>query len=59
MGEDFDYLRLVYLIGVFILVAPGIAFVLRDKSKLLQYTVMWLAIIAAIAIFYRMFGWPA
>ena len=56
MEPQFDSLRLVYLLGVLIIVAPGLVYVLRDKSRALRNTVVWLAIAAAVAVLYRLFG---
>ena len=56
MEQGFDSLRLVYLLGVMIIVAPGLVYVLRDKSVVLRNLVVWLAVAAVIAIGYRLYG---
>ena len=56
MDQEFDSLRLVYLLGVMIIVAPGLVYVLRDKSAVLRNLVVWLAVAAAVTIGYRLYG---
>ena len=58
MDNSFDYLHLIYLLGVLILVAPGGLYILRNKSRALRQVVLWLSIIVVLALFYRAFGWP-
>lgn len=58
MEQGFDHLQLVYLLGVLILVAPGAAYALRNKSRSLRQAVLWLSITIALAYVYKIFGWP-
>jgi len=54
--ENFDYARLVYLLGLMILVWPGIYYFRRNASKVMRYLLIWIAIGLSVAIIYLLFG---
>ena len=56
MNQEFDLLRLVYLLGFFILVWPAAWAMRRSKSEALRNMAIWIVIAAALAAAYLAFG---
>ena len=55
--QDFQWLHLVYLLGVMILVGPAFFYAIRNRSQALKNVAIWLAIAVAVAALYMVFGW--
>ncbi len=53
--EQFQWLQVLYLIGVLALVGPAVWVVSRRRPGVLRYVTLWLAIAVAVAVAYRLF----
>jgi len=48
--DKFDIARLIALIGAFILVAPALFYIVRDRKAAFRNAVIWFAIVGAILL---------
>ncbi len=48
--DGFDIARLIALIGAFILVAPALFYILRDRHAAMRNAVIWFAIIGGLLL---------
>ncbi len=53
--ERFQWLQVLYLIGVLALVGPAVWVMSRRRRGVLRYVTLWLTIAVAIAVAYRLF----
>lgn len=50
--ENFDLVRLVWLIGAMVLVLPGVIYGLRDRRAAVRNVAIWAALVAVVAVAY-------
>ena len=48
--DGYDIARLIALIGAFVLVAPALWFVFRDRNAAMKNAVIWIAIVGALLL---------
>jgi hypothetical protein len=48
--DKFDITRLIALIGAFILVAPALFYIVRDRRAAFRNAVIWFAIVGAVLL---------
>lgn len=48
--DGFDMARLIALIGAFILVAPALFYILRDRHAAMRNAVIWFAIVGGLLL---------
>jgi hypothetical protein len=48
--DKFDIARLIALIGAFILVAPALFYIVRDRRAAFRNAVIWFAIVGAVLL---------
>jgi hypothetical protein len=56
--DRFDTMRLVYLLGVLLLISPALFMVFRERSVLLRNLAIWLGVAASAALLYVLLGRP-
>lgn len=56
--DQFDTMRLVYLLALLLVISPGLFMLFRDRSALLRNLAVWLGIAAAAALLYTLLGQP-
>jgi hypothetical protein len=57
--ENFDLVRLVWLIGAMALVLPGFIYGLRDRRAVVRNITIWIALIGVAAALYWLFVGPS
>ncbi len=48
--DNSDLLRLVYALGLLLLIVPGVIYGLRSRREALRYAVIWIALFGAVAV---------
>lgn len=51
-----DYVRIVYLLGILVLIAPAAYMVARDRSVFARNLAIWLGVAAAAALAWVLLG---
>lgn len=52
--DSFDTLRLVYLLGVLLVISPGLFLLFRERHLMLRNLAIWLGIAAAAALLFTL-----
>ena len=55
---QFEWLQILYLIGVLALIGPAAWAMNRRRPNALRFVALWLAIAAGLAVAYRLFAQP-
>jgi len=53
--SDWETSRLIYLLLLLVVIAPGVLWLNRQRGQLLRNVAIWLAIAAVIALAYQFF----
>lgn len=56
--DEFDTMRLVYLLALLVVIAPALFMVFRDRNVLLRNLAIWLGVAAAAALLFTLLGQP-
>lgn len=56
--DQFETMRLVYMLGVLALIAPLLFVIFRERSALLRNLAIWLGVATAAALLYVLIGHP-
>ncbi len=54
--DQFDTMRLVYLLGVLLLISPALFMVFRERSALLRNLAIWMGVAVSAALLYLLLG---